>query len=164
MMKANQYARKSRQLKVLAKKLQNLLNSHKEIVTDKIEKLVIKINVLVKELASVFSQTYIKKILGSVAIVIGLSFSNQVIAQSFAPPTPNPFGLDSTNLYALPVFVDLDDDGDFDVLLGVYDGGLDYFENIGSASNPQFAAVQHNPFGLTPLLYLLQSIIVSFVA
>src|SRR5688572_5816817 len=37
---------------------------------------------------------------------------------------------------AKPRFVDLDADGDLDVVAGEYDGNLDYFENTGSATNP----------------------------
>ena len=38
--------------------------------------------------------------------------------------------------YSQPDFVDLDNDGDFDLILGNYDGDIFYFENIGSKEEP----------------------------
>jgi len=66
----------------------------------------------------------------------------------FAPPLENPFDLVSTYNVACPAFVDLDNDGDMDLLVGEYDGSMQYFENTGSASAPQFTSPLSNPFGL----------------
>ncbi len=147
-MKQNHYARKRRQLEVLAKKLHHLLIYNGEDASSQIQKLLIKIRMLVQELAHVLSQTDLKRILGAAVIFIGISFTNQVTAQSFAAPQKNPFGLVSTSLIAAPAFADLDGDGDLDLLAGEFYGGMQYFQNTGSASNPQFAAPQKNPFGL----------------
>lgn len=68
---------------------------------------------------------------------------------SFAAQQVNPFGLVSVNQQALLTMADLDNDGDLDLLDGVYYGSLDYFENTGTAVAPVFAAAQINPFGLT---------------
>lgn len=81
-------------------------------------------------------------------------------AAQFAAPQRNPFSLSSVYYYAFPAFVDLDEDGDFDLLAGEYYsygsvyGNFQYFENTGSKTNPQFAAPRKNPFGLTPVTYL----------
>jgi len=69
----------------------------------------------------------------------------------FAEPLANPFGLDSTYILAFPSFADLDGDGDIDLLVGESEGALQYFENTGTASSPQFAASVTNPFGLDSL-------------
>ena len=66
----------------------------------------------------------------------------------FAAPQPNPFGLDSVNGNPVPNFVDIDGDGDFDVLVGEYGGALQYFENTGTNTAPAFDTAQTNPFGL----------------
>jgi len=71
-------------------------------------------------------------------------------APQFSAPQTNPFGLDSLYYYALPQLVDLDNDGDYDLMAGEYYGDLNYFENTGSAASPQFAAPVTNPFGIAP--------------
>lgn len=69
-------------------------------------------------------------------------------APSFAAPVMNPFGLTAGNYIAAPKFVDLDDDGDLDLIVGTYYGETLYFENTGTAATPAFAASQSNPFGI----------------
>tara|TARA_R110002072_G_scaffold301227_1_gene480577 strand:+ start:4037 stop:5329 length:1293 start_codon:yes stop_codon:yes gene_type:complete len=67
----------------------------------------------------------------------------------FAAPVANPFGLTSVYQFAFPTFADLDNDGDFDLLVGEYYGVMQYFQNTGTATAPQFAAPVANSFGLT---------------
>jgi hypothetical protein len=60
----------------------------------------------------------------------------------------SPFdGLDVGNT-AKPSFADLDGDGDLDAIVGA-PGDFKYFENVGTASAPEFAPAAVNPFGLT---------------
>ena len=75
-------------------------------------------------------------------------------APIFMAPQDNPFGLDSTYQFAIPNFVDLDNDGDIDLIVGEYYGNLQYFENTGIPSTPSFAAPVENPFGFTPSSYI----------
>ncbi len=70
-------------------------------------------------------------------------------APDFGSIQSNPFGLGMTNTWAFPTVADLDNDGDFDILVGEYYGALQYFENTGTDTAPAFAAAQANPFGLT---------------
>ena len=50
----------------------------------------------------------------------------------------NPLDGISTNETSTPVFIDLDGDADFDLVVGGSSGGVHYFENIGTATNPAF--------------------------
>jgi hypothetical protein len=79
-------------------------------------------------------------------------------APIFGASVINPFGISATVDYGAPAFVDLDDDGDMDLLVGGYTGAsigaIQYFQNTGTATAPAFAAPVVNPFGLTNTLYL----------
>lgn len=149
-MKQIHYARKKRQLKALTKELEQQLVQNIEGVSIRIEGLILKIKKLVQELTHVLSHSDLKKILGTVAIFVGISLTNPTKAQLFAPPVENPFGLVSVYKRAKPTFVDVDNDGDMDLFVGEYSYTPQYFENIGDSQNPQFAAPQTNPFGLVP--------------
>jgi len=70
-------------------------------------------------------------------------------APVFAAPQVNPFGLDSVGGYAVPTFVDIDADGDFDIFVSEYYGYVQYFENTGTTTAPAFAAPQSSPFGIS---------------
>jgi hypothetical protein len=71
------------------------------------------------------------------------------VAPAFAAAVVNPFGLTDVGALSAPAFADLDGDGDLDAIVGKGDGTLVYFQNIGSAVAPAFAAAVVNPFGLT---------------
>ena len=45
---------------------------------------------------------------------------------------------------AAPAFADIDNDGDFDLAVGDYDGYLEYFRNDGDASSPSWTHVSNN--------------------
>lgn len=68
---------------------------------------------------------------------------------AFGAAQTNPFGLSATYYNASPVLIDLDSDGDLDMLVAEYYGEIQYFENTGTATAPAFAAPVMNPFGLT---------------
>ncbi len=75
-------------------------------------------------------------------------------APQFAAGQSNPFGLSSMSTYAFSEFADLDNDGDLDLLAsningyGFAPGSFSYYENTGSATEPQFATPEENPFDL----------------
>jgi hypothetical protein len=67
----------------------------------------------------------------------------------FSAPTTNPFGLANVGRFSAPALADLDSDGDFDALVGSYDGDTYYFENTGTYSAPAFAPAVVDGLGLT---------------
>ena len=151
-MKKIPYARKKRQLRNLAKRLNLLESSGRENMEREILILKTKIKYLLNDLLSVFSKRELKRVIGGVAMTLGIFVSSTVTAQTFGPPVENPFGLTSTVDMAFPTFADLDNDGDQDLLVGEYYGALQYYENTGSSTDPQYAAPVLNPFGILPNL------------
>jgi hypothetical protein len=154
MKQENHYSRKRRQLSVLANRLQFLLSNYKEEVRLEIENLILKIKRLINDLALVVSKPSLAKALGATAFIFGISFTNQSSAQNFATPQTNPFNLVNTYQLAAPTFADLDNDGDMDLIAGEYYGALKYFKNVGTNTNPSFAAPITNPFGLDSTYFL----------
>ncbi len=67
----------------------------------------------------------------------------------YAAALSNPFGLTDIGLKATPSFVDLDGDGDMDLLVGDSDGTFSYFENTGAGTTAFDTPVSPSPFGLT---------------
>ena len=70
-------------------------------------------------------------------------------APAFAPAVLNPFGLNNPGYYNFPTFVNLDGDGDLDLVITNQFSDFVYFQNTGTASTPAFAAAVNNAFGLT---------------
>ncbi len=57
---------------------------------------------------------------------------------SFITPAINPFSSITFPNYSRPSFSDLDNDGDFDLIIGKSFGEVNYYENIGNAQNAQW--------------------------
>src|SRR3989338_3254117 len=155
-MKHNYFSRKTRQLNLLVKKLRLALESgHYSHVL--IERLKLRISLLLKELTGYFSKRQLKGILGSLAVIFGLTMNAN--AQSFNTAVQNPFGISNTSPVPVGVFddVDIDGDGDMDLIQegyvsSPYGGALLYFENTGNSTTPVFGTSVVNPFGLSASL------------
>lgn len=107
------------------------------------------VNTLVGKLDPVLGIHQIKKIVG--VTVFGLlisSNSNNAWAQNFEGPK-NAFNLPKGYYYSFLEIADLDADGDFDVLVGEYYGGLKFYKNKGTPEAPKFLVPEVNPFGFT---------------
>ena len=140
------YARKTRQLKQLVAKVNNNVAGLTQLHESTLARILGKIKRLIQELAGHLGSLRLKHILGATAMFFGISAS----AQSFEIVVKNPFNLQSTYQFNMPVAVDLDGDGDLDILSAEYEGNFQYFENIGSKRHADFKAPAENPFGLVP--------------
>lgn len=76
---------------------------------------------------------------------------------SYKAPVTNPFNLSGNSTYGLlPELVDLDADGDSDlVVMETYYGNMLYFENTGTKQSPNFAAPVTNPHGFVANYYYI---------
>lgn len=130
------------------KKLSNLLSLGKNEY---------KQDILKRRIARLFQlltgmQTQLKLSTATFALTAGfvLFQPNAATAQSFPTKLSNPFGLANTaGSWSTPTFVDLDNDGDKDVMAADVNGDFFYYQNIGTASVPSFTASVTNAFGLT---------------
>ena len=165
-MSNNHFSRKERQLKNHILKLNEILKKNKDYISVEIQNLIFKIKELVNILKNIISLRKLRYILGSFALLFGIN-SNDIKAQSFSSPSINPFGLSlnsnisGENYYTGKAqFVDLDNDGDLDLLYETLDIDTSYYsyysnnifvyhENLGSNTNPQFSLGVKNPFNLT---------------
>jgi len=77
---------------------------------------------------------------------------NTGTAQSpvFDAAQTNPFGLTPLSYFPFASFVDIDGDGDLDVISTEFYGVTYFFENTGTAAAPSFAAPVSDPFGILP--------------
>ena len=165
-MSNHHFSRKERQLKNHILKLDYLIKKSRGLLTQEINNLIFKIKEIISLLRGVTSIKKLKYILGSLAFLFGLE-TNNIKAQSFSSPIINPFGItlnsniSGENYYTGKAqFVDLDNDGDLDLLYETLDIDTSYYsyysnnvfvfhENLGSNTSPQFSIPIKNPFNLT---------------
>lgn len=103
---------------------------------------------LTSEPAPITVTAFRAAILGFAGFV--LSMGTATANPDFSPAQTNPFGLSDVGKNSSLAIVDLDDDGDFDVIVMERTTGFYYFENTGSSTEPVFAEALNNPFGLVP--------------
>lgn len=158
----NHYSRKQRQLKYLVKRTSRLLESNNGLVDNRIERLRLKIQNLIDDLKSVIHHIQLRKTVGALFLVLGLSITN-IRGQVFADPIENPFGVLYQSVGDGDVmdlgfdFVDLDGDGDLDLIslqynYNYYDSGpisIKYQQNVGTDTDAEFSLPYTNQFNLS---------------
>ncbi len=125
-------------------------------------RLVGKIRRLYESLIGVVPEATLRGILAAGAVlVLGLAGCGPGPAGGdpvFGQPVENPYGFTNDSYVVFPSFADIDGDGDQD-LFTVGEGTVEFYENTGSPVSPHFAAPVSNPFGISPLSYLLPSFV-----
>lgn len=83
----------------------------------------------------------------------------------YAPPVKLEAGGKPIDLFGMPspCFADFDGDGDLDLICGEFLDGLTYFENIGTRTQPRYAAGRRLTFAGKPLAMDLEMIVVTAV-
>jgi hypothetical protein len=71
-------------------------------------------------------------------LLIILTSSSILLAQSFSGPTINPYSLSGAGGNNAPYFVDINGDGDYDCFAGLFNGFIAYYQNIGTSNSPYF--------------------------
>lgn len=155
MKRTKHYAKQKRQLSFLSKKLSHLLENGQfyKLARTKRNRLIAKIQKRYAKLSLVVPKWRLQKVVAGAAIFLSAGFG-QVQAQDYAPPVTNPFGLATEDGITIPNLVDIDGDGDMDILSVFYSDDINAFrfkENIGTEEVPEFTDQSEiNPFGLTP--------------
>lgn len=149
-----------RRLLALTGYLKRLLSDGRflQLETSEQQNLLMRLRSLARRLRHVVSRKRFREALGVIAIAATASYGQ---AQDFAPPQPNPFGIEADAFefwLASPQFADIDQDGDYDLLYVVNDDEqfefykLEFQENIGTPTSPAFGPLQSSPFGAEGLL------------
>lgn len=124
-------------------------NKHRQLVLKRhIERLYLKLS------SATLSISKKAALAASFTAVMTMSSENAVAQTQFKENMINQFSLtplSGSYIYASLAHVDLDNDGDFDLLTNQYDGNFRYFENTGSSSAPVYSAPLLNPFSLADI-------------
>lgn len=97
-----------------------------------------------------FSRRILVRAMASAGLILSMG-QLQAQTPNFAPGIDNPFNLAPVGYYSKPIFADLDDDNDLDIISGDADGVIHYYENTGIAMVPNFAPPVAGAFGLATL-------------
>lgn len=116
----------------------------------KIIKLKKRLKYLYRFLLPKYGKSNLLRVPGAALFCLSMMTSSQATGQSFEPHVNNPFGFEQLNIENAEraTLVDLDNDGDFDLMTVEFYEGYVYYENIGSEELPVYANSQFNPFGM----------------
>ncbi len=137
------------EIKQLKKKINKILQRQARR-SSRVVRLFNKLNHLLN-LLSQYHKRVVPKAIGVGAFCMGIMGVSPTEAQQFADVVIDPFNLQFTDPGENPQFIDIDNDGDLDLLTYMNLLGHLYYENTGTAESPDFSTFpQANPFGLPP--------------
>ncbi|NJN77140.1 MAG: hypothetical protein HC803_01440 [Saprospiraceae bacterium] len=126
--------------------LQKLIQTgkFKQLSFKKRQQLLSRIEQLQTKLSKFGQFQQVRKVVAASTVVLSMAFGNTATAQNFTTLQNNPFGLTSGYNVTFPAAADMDDDGDFDFLIGDANGGIRYFKNTGDSTLPAFSQITTN--------------------
>jgi len=151
------YARKKRQFSFLIKKIKRLQASNWSGFPDKAKsRLILKAREQFKFLKNRLSLGGLKRATAVLAMVAGLVAPSMINAQetNYAAPEVDPFGMSVIGYYQKNAFVDIDNDGDLDLISlsiledSYFESQFTFSENVGNQFSPEFAEPISNPFNI----------------
>jgi hypothetical protein len=131
-----------KQLKQFKKLIANLSYDSSEKASREIKR-------LFAQLSFNIPSVYIKSTLVGSTLAIALLSGYNVSAQQFKAPVKNPYGITDNDNVFQPEFMDIDGDGDYDLMTASYYGDHKVYRNIGTKFVPNFDAPTTNPYGLS---------------
>jgi hypothetical protein len=158
------YAAKLRRLHALEKQVK--LYSKAGMTDAKRQQLVHRFRKLIQSFKSALLSRWWLKPAICIAFYLQISLT-EIMGQQFAPPLVNPFGIQGLSQGLVFRAVDIDNDGDQDIIGFGYgtseDWQVQYFENTGSAGNSEYALPTQTSFGLNLMMLSSNAFLFDFV-
>ncbi|MGB0839198.1 MAG: T9SS type A sorting domain-containing protein [Chitinophagales bacterium] len=155
---AKNYQRQIRQFRAASKQMNRLVTQGQfaELNEVRQNKLVKRLQRLFYKVKKTIMPQQVRKALAGSAFLMSLLTVNPLAsqAQTFdVPPVSNPFNINLNADAYIPIFADIDDDGDQDMMIAAYTDPagfeVQFLENVGTATQADFSGASVvNPFGL----------------
>lgn len=138
------------QLRWLSRQINQLIDTRRfeSLQQDTQHALVQRLRTLYTRVATISPSRRLQRMLGAAALFLGIGLSPALAQVPFAPVVRNPYSLQPASDIEFATMVDVDSDGDLDIVSVPYYGaasGILFYRNAGTAQQPAFEAPQSLP-------------------